>query len=125
MRLSACWWPARLSVTRRTLRRLADDLVRGGSPLGLARRQESQPGQALDGRQHRLPAQAGLSGDRAYTRISPVGPEVGIEPDDQVNLDRGAPQRLERFGAEQVVLNPEEIGIHGEVWPVIGADGQE
>ena len=51
--------------------RLADDLVGRRPALGLARGQQPEPGQFLDRRQDRLPAQPGLAGDRPDARDRP------------------------------------------------------
>ena len=53
-----------------------------------------------------------LASDRPDARIGPAGPEVGIEPDHQIDLDRRPAEGLERLRAEQIVLDAEEEAIH-------------
>ena len=87
------------------------DLLVASSPL---------PRQLGDRGEHRLPAQPRLAGDRPDARVGPVRAEVGVEPDDQVDLDRRAAQGLERLGPEQVVLDAEEVGGHDLRSPSLG-----
>ena len=55
------------------------------------------------------------AGDGPDARVSPIGSEVGVEADDEVDLDCGASEGLEGLGAKEVVLDAEEIrtGGHG------------
>ena len=52
-------------------------------------------------------------GNCAYAWVCPVGAEIGIESDYEVNLNCRATQLFECFGTKQIVLDPEKIGIHG------------
>ena len=59
-----------------------------------------------------LSAQAALFGDGPDAWVGPAGAKVGIEADDEIDLDGRTVQLLERFRLDQVVFHTKEIGIH-------------
>jgi hypothetical protein len=49
-----------------------------------------------------------VAGNGPDTGVCPIAAEIGIQPDDKVDLDGRTSESLERFGTKQIMLNPKE-----------------